>query len=56
MNQWSFSQFLECRVPPHKCKAPRRNATPPIENFREAVLPKLQQQRQTMKEFVALID
>jgi len=22
LNQWSFSQFLECQAPPHKRKAP----------------------------------
>ena len=22
INQWSFCQFLECQVPPYKCKAP----------------------------------
>jgi len=23
INQWSFSQFLECQAPPHKRKAPQ---------------------------------
>jgi len=33
-----FCQFLECRAPPHKAKAPRKNAKPPIENFLAMVL------------------
>jgi len=30
INQLSFCQFLECQAPPHKLKAPRRNAKPPL--------------------------
>jgi len=29
INQLRFCQFLECQAPPHKAKAPRRNANPP---------------------------